>query len=368
MADFENKYHQVCQDCVVASTFAREKWSKARIGVFWGCSLLLLSFAAAAVNHLVWSGALVSTTSSADATDLFGVPSIRRSLLGLPMKSRMMDFSTRAFRRGNARNAGHFFHNGVEYDLGSSPWMQPALDAIEANNRRNHLRDISIQATTGEAIKPTAAEGEKNKSEVEYVLYGDGVVRPMKTKEELAAMDEKTRMEFFGIKVDKKNMAGIAPPTGFFDPLGLSAGINDGELLFFREAEIKHGRVAMLASLGILVGEQFHPLFGGNIDVPAYIAFQQTPLQTFWPAVLLAVGYIEYPSVFTFEPPTTGKFWQVQADRVPGDLGFDPLGLKPKDPKELKDMQTKELNNGRLAMLAAAGMLAQELRDGQKIL
>lgn len=27
---------------------------------------------------------------------------------------------------------------------------------------------------------------------------------------------------------------------------------------------------------------------------------------------------------------------------------FDPLGLKPTDPEELKVMQTKELNNGRL--------------------
>ena len=42
----------------------------------------------------------------------------------------------------------------------------------------------------------------------------------------------------------------------------------------------------MLAALGILVGENFHPLFGGNIDVPAYVAFQQTPLEKFWFAVV----------------------------------------------------------------------------------
>jgi len=44
----------------------------------------------------------------------------------------------------------------------------------------------------------------------------------------------------------------------------------------------------------------------------------------------------------------------------PGDIGFDPLGLKPTDPKEFAEMQTKELNNGRLAMLAAIGMIVQE--------
>ena len=51
---------------------------------------------------------------------------------------------------------------------------------------------------------------------------------------------------------------------------------------FLREVELKHCRVAMLAALGFLVGENFHPLFGGAIDVPSYIAFQETPLQTFW--------------------------------------------------------------------------------------
>ena len=43
-----------------------------------------------------------------------------------------------------------------------------------------------------------------------------------------------------------------------------------------------------------------------------------------------------------------------------GDYGFDPLGLKPTDATELAEMQTKELNNGRLAMIAIAGMVVQE--------
>merc|ERR1712084_30862 len=67
----------------------------------------------------------------------------------------------------------------------------------------------------------------------------------------------------------KMLQAGQGPPFGFFDPIGLSSGISEGRLLFLREAEIKHGRVCMMAFLGILVGENFHPLFGGDIDIPA---------------------------------------------------------------------------------------------------
>merc|ERR1711869_172452 len=120
-----------------------------------------------------------------------------------------------------------------------------------------------------------------------------------------------------------------------FDPLGFSADCDEGKLLFYREVELKHGRVAMLATLGMVVGEQFHPLFGGNIDVPAYVAFQQTPLQSFWPAVVAAIAIPEIYSVFTFKNPDRrpgvgipeGGFWMIKEYHKPGDLGFDPLGL-----------------------------------------
>jgi hypothetical protein len=167
-----------------------------------------------------------------------------------------------------------------------------------------------------------------------------------------------------------KNMAGSSAPWDFFDPLGFCTDdMSEGKLCFYREAEIKHGRLGMLASVGFLVGEQFHPLFGGDIDVPSYIAFQQTPLQTFWPAVVAAIAIPETFSVFEFEDPDVEK-WAMKTGtgRVPGDMGFDPLRIKPTDPAQLKTMQTKEINNGRLAMLGAAGMIAQELVNGNKIM
>lgn len=159
---------------------------------------------------------------------------------------------------------------------------------------------------------------------------------------------------------DVKQMAGISGPLGFFDPLNFCGEASEGKIRFYREVEVKHGRVAMLASLGFVVGEQFHPLWGGNVDVPSYIAFQETPLQPFWPLVVLFIAIPEVLSVFTFQSPFGGELWSIRTDHAPGDLGFDPLGLKPKDPAELLSMQTKELNNGRLAMIAAAGMIFQE--------
>ncbi|KAJ1444389.1 chloroplast light harvesting protein [Pelagophyceae sp. CCMP2097] len=162
---------------------------------------------------------------------------------------------------------------------------------------------------------------------------------------------------------------GITEFPGFFDPLALSDGKSDARVKYFREAELKHGRVAMLAATGFLVGEAFHPLFGGNIDVPSYLAFQQTPLQDFWPVVVAAIGAIEFAtSVPTFENPAEGGWWTPKPSAVAGDLGFDPLGLKPDSKGEFTEMASKEINNGRLAMLGIAGMVAQELATGAKIL
>lgn len=61
-----------------------------------------------------------------------------------------------------------------------------------------------------------------------------------------------------------KSMPGITGPLDFFDPLGYCSAddVTEGKVRFYREAELKHGRVAMLAAFGFALGEQFHPLFG----------------------------------------------------------------------------------------------------------
>jgi len=160
-------------------------------------------------------------------------------------------------------------------------------------------------------------------------------------KEEVSTMDDETKAEVAdagqAVALKAQDMSGVTGPLGFFDPLGFSTDCSAGKLLFYREVELKHGRVAMLAALGFLVGERFHPLFGGNIDVPSYIAFQQTPLQSFWPAVAVAVAIPEIFSVQTFEEPDVeSKLWTIRREHLSGDFNFDPLGLKPKDPKEFK--------------------------------
>ena len=63
---------------------------------------------------------------------------------------------------------------------------------------------------------------------------------------------------------------GVGPETGgvMWDPAGFGKLASPTTMKWFRASELKHGRVAMLAAFGFPVAEHFHPLFGGNIDVP----------------------------------------------------------------------------------------------------
>jgi hypothetical protein len=167
---------------------------------------------------------------------------------------------------------------------------------------------------------------------------------------------------------------GALAPAGVFDPLNLAEKATDATLARYREAELAHGRVAMLATIGFLVGEKVEGssfLFDAQISGPAITHITQVP-DGFWAVIIAFVGAYEAsraeagwvdPAQCPVDQPGL-----LRDDYAPGDLKFDPFGLMPEDPEEFAIMQTKELQNGRLAMLAAAGFLAQEAVDGQGII
>merc|ERR1712216_494996 len=163
---------------------------------------------------------------------------------------------------------------------------------------------------------------------------------------------------------DFSGLPGVLPPLGYFDPAGFATDIDKNKLLFYREAEIKHGRICMSASLGFLVAERFHPVFGGAIDVPSVAAGKDPRLLPFWAAIFLISGGVESQSFDRASYGTDGEL----ADGVEaGDIGYDPLGLLPSDPEELEEIQNKEILNGRFAMISLTGMIVEELVTGEKL-
>ena len=165
-------------------------------------------------------------------------------------------------------------------------------------------------------------------------------------------------------------LPGAIAPTGFFDPIGFSRyGITLNEVKRYREAEVMHGRVAMLATVGYLAGESISGPF--NTVGPANDQLQQMPLPAFiFLTGAIAAAELKRATIGWVEPDLsswTKTLWTLRDNYYPGDVGFDPLNLKPTDPIEFQKMQTRELQNGRLAMLGAAGMCAQELVNHRTI-
>ena len=101
-------------------------------------------------------------------------------------------------------------------------------------------------------------------------------------------------------------LPGSVAPFGEFDPLGLTSKFSVEEIKRYRESEVTHGRVAMLASLGYLVGESFHPFFGGVVSGPANSQLQQVEeiAPGFFIALTVAIGAAElYRAKTGWNPP-----------------------------------------------------------------
>jgi len=146
-----------------------------------------------------------------------------------------------------------------------------------------------------------------------------------------------------------------------FDPLGFSN--EAGRLKFMREAEIRHARLAMLAAAGWPAAELLDAPLAKLVGLTPFVEEssgmspsilngglgQVSPI--FWALVLGGATFLE---VAEFEPLNKDR-------KIVGDLGFDPAGLyKGMDEEGKKAMELKEIKNGRLAMIAIAGFVAQE--------
>ena len=171
-------------------------------------------------------------------------------------------------------------------------------------------------------------------------------------------------------------LPGKTPPfEEGFDPLGFTNLVSLGDFKRYREAEVTHGRVAMLAALGFIVSERFHPLFGlPETEVLAIDALTMVRKEVpfFFEILAITIATAElFRALVGWAPPsfaTVAMGDTLQDDYYPGDIGFDPLGLKPTDMEEFEELEAKELNNGRLAMIGISGMVAQELVDHKPIL
>lgn len=183
-----------------------------------------------------------------------------------------------------------------------------------------------------------------------------------------AAFSMKMAKEGFSASVPflkkPKNLDGMIGNVEF-DPFGFS---DTFDVDWLREAELKHGRVAMLATTGWLIQSV-------GIHVPGELYQVDNPIDGFfkvgpsvWGQIILGIGALESLN-------HNGKMGMMDmhkdSDRVVGEFSNPIYGasrLKNKSPEYIADMKLKELNNGRLAMCAIGGLVHQTILKGTEVL
>ncbi|CAK8995084.1 unnamed protein product [Durusdinium trenchii] len=163
---------------------------------------------------------------------------------------------------------------------------------------------------------------------------------------------------FFAFDASKE--LGACPPLGYWDPFGMMAFQDEEKFRRNRELELKHGRICMVATIGMIVPDLFGR-FGGDLspsmglkfsDIPCTIeAIYKVPaagwLQVFALAGAIEAKNLAFPTNYGYPP-----FWG-QIDKL--------------EPEEKQKKLLAEINNGRLAMVAMAAIVAQNGATGQSL-
>lgn len=180
-----------------------------------------------------------------------------------------------------------------------------------------------------------------------------------------------------GIKTPS-HLKGTLPGDNGFDPLNLAA--DPQALKWYVQAELIHSRLAMTAVAGILIPGLLTKV--GALNVPQWyeagkVAIENSfaPFNTLLMVQLLLTGFAETKRWMDFKNPKSqaeqGSLTGFEAvlegtDDVgyPGGV-FNFLDIGSDSKEMLDDLKAKELANGRLAMFAFVGFVAQYIATGK---
>mmetsp|Transcript_28104 Transcript_28104/g.41513 ORF Transcript_28104/g.41513 Transcript_28104/m.41513 type:complete len:205 (-) Transcript_28104:252-866(-) len=155
------------------------------------------------------------------------------------------------------------------------------------------------------------------------------------------------------------DMAGSTAPLKAFDPMGLATVGSEETLAWFRAAELKHSRVAMLATTGYLFNAAgFH--FEGQLssDIAFADLAAMKPIDA-WAAVPDAGKAQILFTILIAEIVSESKETHYMKGGPLPTVVFPPIDFSGVSAETLKTKQNRELNNGRLAMIAIMSFISE---------
>ena len=171
-----------------------------------------------------------------------------------------------------------------------------------------------------------------------------------------------------------------------FDPLGIIKSRD--QLFFLREAEIKHARIAMLAALGWPLSELYHYKLSQAFQMSNLLSNSKAPSvlnggldNIFVLSALLVFAIVgagleiilarRKNEVTSENLRAFFDMFNENGFDIPGNYDFDPLQLAYRlcgnDRQKKLFLQTIEIFNGRMSMLAVLGYLTQEYFTNQPV-
>jgi light-harvesting complex I chlorophyll a/b binding protein 5 len=175
------------------------------------------------------------------------------------------------------------------------------------------------------------------------------------------------------------HLDGTLPGDFGFDPLNL--GANKEALDWYRNAELQNGRWAMAGVAGIIIPAELTRV--GVLNVPDWTEAGKVyaesenaiPFASLLMVQLFLFNFVEIKRWEDIKKPGSqaeaGSFLGFESafkgTGVSGYPGgpFNPLGLGNSSKESMDDFKWREIRNGRLAMVAFLGFLAQHAATGK---
>jgi len=162
----------------------------------------------------------------------------------------------------------------------------------------------------------------------------------------LVGAGKRTRASAIVCNFSKETEIGAQDPVGFFDPAGFCT--DEATFKDLRSKELKHGRLAMMGALGMLT--QSVVQVPGMEGVPKGVT-----------ACLEGNGQVGFLGVLAIIAGLEAAVFVQDPNKEPGNFGNPVPWFDDYSP----EMRAKEINNGRIAMFSAIGIIAASLYTGK---